>query len=65
MFKFLPLPPTLKNKRAIQANEGFQVRSSKGFTCRRLGPSLGQEDALEKEMATPSSTLTWEIQWTE
>ena len=27
--------------------------------------SLDQEDALEKEMATPSSTLTWRIPWTE
>ena len=27
--------------------------------------SLGQEDPLEKEMATHSSILTWEIQWTE
>ena len=27
--------------------------------------SLGQEDTLEKEMATHSSILTWEIQWTE
>ena len=27
--------------------------------------SLGQEDPLEKEMATHSSTLTWEIPWTE
>ena len=26
---------------------------------------LGQEDALEKEMATHSSILTWEISWTE
>ena len=24
-------------------------------------PSLGQEDPLEKEMATPSSILAWEI----
>ena len=24
-------------------------------------PSLGQEDALEKEMATHSSTLAWRI----
>ena len=24
-------------------------------------PSLGQEDPLEKEMATHSSTLAWEI----
>ena len=27
--------------------------------------SLGQEDPLEKEMATHSSTLAWKIQWTE
>ena len=27
--------------------------------------SLGQEDPLEKEMATHSSTLTWKILWTE
>ena len=27
--------------------------------------SLGQEDALVKEMATHSSILTWEIPWTE
>ena len=27
--------------------------------------SLGQEDPLEKEQATHSSILAWEIQWTE
>ena len=27
--------------------------------------SLGQEDPLEKEMAAHSSTLAWEIPWTE
>ena len=27
--------------------------------------SLGQEDPLEKEMATNSSILAWEIPWTE
>ena len=27
--------------------------------------SLGQEDTLEKEMATYSSILVWEIPWTE
>ena len=26
---------------------------------------LGQEDALEKEMATLSSNLAWKIPWTE
>ena len=27
--------------------------------------SLGQEDPLEKEMATHSSTLAWKIRWME
>ena len=27
--------------------------------------SLGQEDPLEKEMATHSSVLAWNISWTE
>ena len=27
--------------------------------------SLGQEDALEKEMVTHSSTLAWKIPWME
>ena len=27
--------------------------------------SLGQEDPLEKEMATQTSILAWEILWTE
>ena len=27
--------------------------------------SLGQEDPLEKEMATHTSMLAWEISWTE
>ena len=30
-----------------------------------LVQSLGQEDPLEKEMATHSSTLAWRIPWTE
>ena len=27
--------------------------------------SLGREDPLEKELATPSSILAWETPWTE
>ena len=27
--------------------------------------SLGQEDPLEKEMATPSSNLAWKVPWME
>ena len=29
------------------------------------GSILGQEDPLDKEMATHSSILSWEIPWTE
>ena len=29
------------------------------------GQSLGQEDPLGKERATPSSILAWKIPWTE
>ena len=28
-------------------------------------PAMGREDSLEKEMATHSSILAWEIPWTE
>ena len=28
-------------------------------------PSLGQEDALEKGIATHSSILAWRVSWTE
>ena len=32
---------------------------------RRCGSDPGQEDPLEKEMATHSSILAWKIPWTE
>ena len=50
---------------------GFQA-SLVAQRAKRLPPmrenwvrSLGQEDALEKEMATHSSILAWRIPWTE
>ena len=41
--------------------------SSKESACNAGDPvpSLGREDPLEKEMATYSSILAWEIPWTE
>ena len=33
--------------------------------CESRVQSLGQEDLLEKGMATHSSTLAWKIPWTE
>jgi len=46
----LPLAQTVKSLPAMWET---QVRS------------LGQEDPLEKEMATHSSTLAWKIPWLE
>ena len=43
--------------------EGSEI---KAFTCNPgLIPGSGQEDPLEKEMATYPSILAWEILWTE
>ena len=43
----------VKNLPAMQETQETQVRS------------LGQEDPLEKEMATYSSILAWKIPWIE
>ena len=43
----------VKNPPAMQETQEMQVQS------------LGQEDPLEKEVATHSSILAWEIPWTE
>ena len=45
--------PGGSNGKESTCNEEIQVRS------------LGQEDPLEKEMATYSHLLAWEISWTE
>ena len=43
----------VKNLPVVQKTQEMQVQP------------LGQEDPLEKEMATHSAILTWEITWTE
>ena len=43
----------VKNPPAMQETQEMQVQS------------VAQEDPLEKEMATRSSILAWEIPWTE
>ena len=48
-----PMAQQVKNPPAMQETEEIQVRS------------LGQEDSLEKEMATHSSILAWKMPWTE
>ena len=35
------------------------------YNARDLVLSLGQEDPMEKKMATHSGTLAWKIPWTE
>ena len=44
---------------------GGSVGKESAYNTGDLGWSLGQEDPLEKEMATQSSFLAWEILWTE
>ena len=67
--------------RDIQSEPIFELRMSSGlyYVCLRMGfPSSsdskasacnagepGQEDPLEKEMATYSNILAWRIPWTE
>ena len=48
-----PGGPVVENSPAMQEPQEMWV------------PSLGREDPLEKEMATHSSILAWEIPWTE
>ena len=49
----VPSSSAVKHPPAIQEMQETQVRS------------LGQEDPLEKEMATHSSILVWKMPWTE
>ena len=61
---------------ALTARENFEefkqrgspgVSDDKDSACNAgdSGPSLGQEDPLEKGMAVYSSILAWRIPWTE
>ena len=51
--KGFPGEAMVKNLLAMQETQEIQIQS------------LGWEDPLEEEMATHSSILAWEIQWTE
>ena len=46
-------------------NPGIKPRSSALQADSLPAEPLGQEDSLEKEMATHSSIFAWEIPWTE
>ena len=45
----------------------LKKKKKKKSSCNagELGSTLGQEDPMEKGMATHSSILTWRIPWTE
>ena len=71
---YLQVSPILPQRALVR----FTSLISFGFRCYRaslvaqmlkslpaMQASLGQEDDLEKEMATHSSILTWRIPWTE
>ena len=44
---------------------GSSVSKETACNAGNSGSILGQEDSLEKEMATHFSSLAWEIPWTE
>ena len=48
----------------LETKRGF-LGGSNGKESAHNAGDLGQEDPLEKEMATHSSTLEWRIPWTE
>ena len=51
---------SIDDRGLFDGSAGKESACNAGDT-RRGVPSLGQEDALEKEMATHSSILAWEI----
>ena len=69
---FLTLPSSLKESALAAFIFSLFTASVVAQTAKNLPTmwetqvqSLGQEDPLEKEQATHSSILAWEIQWTE
>ena len=49
----------------LQGFAGGSDSKESAYNAKDLVPSLGQEDPLEKGMATHSSILAWRIPWTE
>ena len=55
----------LPESRASLVTEWFKKKKKKPVNAGDMGSIPGQEGPLEKEMETHSSTLAWEIPWTE
>ena len=65
---FPPKPkasPILHNDTISHSFPGGSVVKNPPANAGDVGSIPGQEDPLEEEMATHSSTLAWEIPWTE
>ena len=55
----------LKGSHLKRSFLGGSDDKASAYTVRDRGSFLGQEDLLEKEMATHSSILAWKIPWME
>ena len=55
----------LKGSHLKRSFLGGSDDKASAYNVRDRGSFLGQEDLLEKEMATHSSILAWKIPWTE
>ena len=66
-FSTCHLPLTLSSAEMAKGIPKWLSGKESACQCRRQGTwvqSLGQEDPLEKEMATHSSIFAWKIPWT-
>ena len=57
--------PLIIPRRTLKGLPGGSVVKNPSTKAGDVGSIPGQEDTLEKEMATHSSILAWEIPWTE
>ena len=55
----------MRSERAALMAQAVKNAAEKQEIQEMVVQSLRREDPLEKEMATPSSILVWEIPWTE
>ena len=55
----------LKGSHLKRSFPGGSDDKASAYNARDWGAFLGQEDLLEKEMATHSSILAWKIPWME
>ena len=64
---FLSHTPLIKEQSATDTQTSLVAQTVKRLPAMREArvQSLGQEDPLEKAMATHSSTLAWKIPWLE